>query len=64
MAKYVGMERQEITQESLGMSESDGYVADPIWKSPEGHPYYDYIADTQCSIPARSAKQILASLGI
>ena len=40
----------------------DGYSGESVWKESGDGTYYDYYADTQCRVPARSLEEIVKEL--
>jgi len=45
--------------------EFDGYVERPLWNADENSStYYDYVVDSQCSVPGPSPNEVLEKLGM
>lgn len=48
-----------------GIRERDGYLGDPVWTMDQNDStYYNPTLDSQCTVPARSLREIKAELGI
>ena len=59
------MNRFDNTRKMFGIFKHVDYAGTPIWNLKRiKSTYYDYNVDTQCSVPGRSAREILRELGL